>query len=293
MALSDPFAYDGKTYDGKELRQFVDAIYPTPGVVEGFGVTAQSSPNATVRVAAGTIIVQATAAGEAGSYAVSNDASLNSGSFAPTSGNPRWDYLILRVTSGVAALEIVQGTASASPAAPTITGDNYQILALVKLPGSTSNVTNAMITDSRTFTGHWAEPWGFVARTQITADSSPAGGTATVSGLSASTTAAQPAGRYLRITIGTYALANAGTGNIGIIIAEGTTAVQERIVGVGIAVANCAGGELSAIVTSTGGVQTWNFRTTTASSAVNLVASSGHPSFIRIEDLGPAANPTP
>lgn len=149
MTLGPPVGYDGKSYSGKEFRFLVAAMYPTPGVVSGFGVTAQGSPNTTVQVAAGNMIVAATAAGEFGSYQIYNDATLNSGSFTATTTNPRWDYLILRITAGVGALQIVQGTPSGSPVAPTITGDNFQALALIKMPASTTNITGGMITDAR------------------------------------------------------------------------------------------------------------------------------------------------
>lgn len=146
------WGHDGGTYAGKDMRLHTAAVFGGQTGVVGSGdflVAAQGSPNATVAVAAGALIVAATGSGLYGDYHVWNDASINSGSFAPTSTNGRKDRLILRVTSGVPALEIVQGTASASPAEPTITGDNYEELALVTLPGSTTNITNAMITDRR------------------------------------------------------------------------------------------------------------------------------------------------
>lgn len=151
MSLLDPIMYDGKTYDGKEIRQLVDALYTQAGVIDegDFLVAAQGSPNATVQVAAGQAIVNATASGELGKYLQANDASINSGSFTATSTNGRKDRLILRITSGVAALEIVQGTPSGSPAEPSITGDNFLELALITFPPSTSNVTSGMITDRR------------------------------------------------------------------------------------------------------------------------------------------------
>jgi len=151
MTLGAPWGHDSKTYAGKEMRELVEAMFATPGAVgvSDFLVEQQSSPGPTVKVRAGQLVVNATGSGLFGKYQVPNDASINSGSFTATSGNGRWDYLILRVTAGVAALEIVQGTAAASPAAPTITGDNYEPLALIKLPPSTTNITTAMINDAR------------------------------------------------------------------------------------------------------------------------------------------------
>lgn len=144
------WGHDGKTYDGKDMRQLVEAMfYGAPGVVHGLNVTQQGSPNGTVQVAAGKAIVTASGSGLTGAYHVWNDAALTSPAIDPTTTNGRKDRLVLRVTSGVPALEVVKGTASGSPAEPSITGDNYLELALITLPGSTTNITNAMITDRR------------------------------------------------------------------------------------------------------------------------------------------------
>lgn len=154
MALASyAWGYDGGTYNGKDMRQLVEAVFPAPasGVVTGLGVTQQASPTSTVSVAAGKAIVQATGSGLTGTYHAWNDAALTSPTIDPTTTNGRKDRLILRVSSGVPALEVVKGTAAASPAEPSITGDNYLELALITLPSSTSNITNAMITDRRVY----------------------------------------------------------------------------------------------------------------------------------------------
>ncbi len=156
MALLDALFHDGKTYDGKELRILVEAV--TNGRVGVFGpstslaVAQQASPASTVKVAAGTATVDATGAGLFGNYVVANDADLTSPIITATGGSVRTDRLILRVTAGVAALEVVAGTSgSASP--PTVTGDNFLHLAQIVLPVSTTNITNAMIVDERVFVG--------------------------------------------------------------------------------------------------------------------------------------------
>lgn len=146
------WGHDDGTYSGKDMRQLVEAMFAGQTGVAMAGdllVEQQSVAASTVKVAAGHVIVDATGAGLYGNYHVWNDASINSPAFAPTSTNGRKDRLILRVTGGVPALEIVQGVASGSPAEPAITGDNYEELALITLPGSTANITTAMITDRR------------------------------------------------------------------------------------------------------------------------------------------------
>lgn len=146
------WGHDGKTYDGKDMRELLEAIfYGNAGVIHGLAVSQQGSPGSTVQVAAGKAIIAASGSGLYGYYHAWNDAAANSPTIDPTTTNGRKDRLIVRVTSGVPALEVVKGTASGSPAEPAITGDNYLELALITLPGSTTNITNAMITDRRVY----------------------------------------------------------------------------------------------------------------------------------------------
>lgn len=157
MAFGDAWGHDGKTYDGKEMRQHTAAL--TGGLtgvtsLASMAVSQQTSPANTVKVAAGQIIVAATGSGLFGSYEVPNDADLTSPTFTSTGAQARTDRLIIRVTSGVAALEIVAGTPGAgTPAPPTVTGDNWEYLARIELPASTSTISNAIIKDERRFIG--------------------------------------------------------------------------------------------------------------------------------------------
>lgn len=153
MALSSAWGHDAVSFDGKEMRELVETLTGSLSGVTG-GTTAlkvsqQTVAAATVKVAEGGAIIPATGAGLGGSYQVYNDADLNSPTISPTAANGRKDRLIIRVTAGVPALEVVQGVASGSPAEPSITGDNYLELALITLPASTTNITDAMITDRR------------------------------------------------------------------------------------------------------------------------------------------------
>lgn len=173
MALASyAWGYDGGTYNGKDMRQLVESVFPTPtsGIVSGLAVTQQASPTSTVQVSAGKAIVLATGSGLTGAYHAWNDAALTSPTIDPTTTNGRKDRLILRVSSGVPALEVVKGTAAASPAEPSITGDNYLELALITLPSSTSNITDAMITDRRVYASALG---GIVTCTSSTRPSSP------------------------------------------------------------------------------------------------------------------------
>lgn len=147
MAFESAWGYDGLTYSGKEMRELVYTLSEgREGVSDGGMVVSQQTVAAnTVKVSEGGAVIIATGAGEGGSYQVYNDADLTSPAFSPTAANPRIDRLIIRVTAGVPALEIVQGVAAGSPTEPAITGDNYLELAAVTLPASTTNITDAMI----------------------------------------------------------------------------------------------------------------------------------------------------
>lgn len=153
MAFESGWGHDGLAYNGKEMRELVETLTGSLSGVTGgtnaLKVSQQTVAAATVKVAEGGAVIPATGAGLGGSYQVYNDADLTSPTIAPTSANGRKDRLIIRVTNGVPALEVVQGTASGSPAEPSITGDNYLELALITLPASTTNITDAMITDRR------------------------------------------------------------------------------------------------------------------------------------------------
>lgn len=157
MALGSSWGHDGLEYDGKEMRQHTAAL--TGGLTgvttrDGLQVLQQTSPANTVKVAAGQIIVAASGSGLFGSYEVPNDADLTSPTFSSTGAQARTDRLIIRVTSGVPALEVVAGTPGAgTPAPPAVTGDNWEYLARVELPASTSTIAQAIIKDERRFVG--------------------------------------------------------------------------------------------------------------------------------------------
>lgn len=157
MAFGDAWGHDGRTYDGKEMRQLVDTLAGgLTGVTsrDALQVLQQVSATNTVRVAAGGIIVRASGSGLFGSYQVPNDADLTSPAFTGTGGSARTDRLIVRVTSGIPALEIVAGTpGGGTPPPPTVTGDNFEVLARIEIPASTSNITQTMIKDERNVIG--------------------------------------------------------------------------------------------------------------------------------------------
>ena len=121
--------------------------YDRTGVVSGCAVTAQGTPNNTVAVAAGTVLVKGTQATvAAGNVTIA----------AADASNPRMD-LVVANSSGTKS--VLVGTAAAAPVLP-ITGlkdadgrIQYAILAAVYVPANESPVVviTADIVDKRVF----------------------------------------------------------------------------------------------------------------------------------------------
>lgn len=76
------------------------------------------------------------------------------------SSNPRIDAIVLRLVYGstnTVTVQVVQGTAAASPVAPTVTksdtGTTELLLALVNVPANAATITAGNVTDMRQFIG--------------------------------------------------------------------------------------------------------------------------------------------
>jgi len=158
MSFGPAWGHDGLSFNGKDMRQLAQSLgYGVTYAVMGQGdlaVTAQLTPANTVRVAAGRGLVNANGAGLTGAYHVWNDGSVTSPTFTATGADPRTDRVIVRVVAGVPTVQIVAGTPGpGTPPPPTVTGDNFMVLARVQIPAATSTVTNAMIVDERIVVG--------------------------------------------------------------------------------------------------------------------------------------------
>ena len=165
-AVNPPRWIQGGSHNAEGDREIIYAMYggrhgviPNGGsaaTINGMIVSAQTSPNMTVRVADGNAVIKCTESGGDGMYAVRNDASFNITISAAHATNTRRDLIVARVRDaayGVAvtsawALEVITGTPAASPVDPAVP-DNCLVLARITLPGAASTVTNAYITDLR------------------------------------------------------------------------------------------------------------------------------------------------
>ncbi len=144
MPFTVPNAVDAPTYpqqarlDSRDL-DILTAGDAQTGALTGCAVTAQGSPNMTVAVAVGTVMI-------AGALIAVTAA--NSGTFtAANATNPRIDLVTID-TAG--AIQIVTGTAAATPAIPTIPASRM-VLARVDIPANATTITTGQIVDKRVF----------------------------------------------------------------------------------------------------------------------------------------------
>lgn len=107
------------------------------GVLSGCAVTAQGSPNLSVAVASGVVVVDGVVSSvTAGNVVVQ-----------PGDSSPRFDLILAAKTSG--ALSALRGTASTNPRFPAFDAALYVVLASVYVRASTTSILSTDITDKR------------------------------------------------------------------------------------------------------------------------------------------------
>lgn len=128
-----------------------------PSVGTSYTTAQNGTPNMTVLVGSGVAFVPGTEGAKQGSYDVLNDGTVSLAITASNPSNPRYDLVILRVydsfysgASNTAALEIVTGTAAASPAEPATPANSF-VLARVTVGAGVTSITNANILDRRIY----------------------------------------------------------------------------------------------------------------------------------------------
>ena len=111
----------------------------TSRIAWAFAPHEQSTPDMTVRLDAGSVFDGMT---------LTEVAAQSSATIAAPTSNPRIDRVVIDRTSGVCSL--ITGTESASPSAPDIPFGHLPV-AQVLLETTSTEITNAMITDERNF----------------------------------------------------------------------------------------------------------------------------------------------
>jgi hypothetical protein len=174
-----PWAIQGQSHSAEIGRNVLAAMFgaPVAALVEAIGITTAggahgvvgsgdlavtqrgAGANMSVDVAAGRAVIRSTEASSlaAGAYTFLNDATVNLSISAADATNPRIDLVIAQVRdsnySGAntdARLAVVTGTPAASPSPPAVP-DSCVVLAQVAVAALASSITNANITDKRTF----------------------------------------------------------------------------------------------------------------------------------------------
>ncbi|MDZ4340442.1 MAG: hypothetical protein U1B94_09570 [candidate division NC10 bacterium] len=123
---------------GSAYKSAIDgAVSVLKRISQAFAPHEQATPNMTVRLDAGFIF----SGGTLTEVAAQNSATIT----APTT-NPRIDRIVVDEATGT--VSVIAGTEAASPTAPAITAGKLPV-AQVLLQTSTTQITNAIITDER------------------------------------------------------------------------------------------------------------------------------------------------
>lgn len=140
-----------RTYSSADWRTYFDGLVVS-GVMGAVGnelkVVQQTVPNKTVKIDTGSVFIKG---------AVRQiDTALNLTIADNTSGNPRIDRVVARLNTTDRKLEfaVKQGTPASSPNAPALTqtATTYELsLAKIAVANGFSTITNANITDERTY----------------------------------------------------------------------------------------------------------------------------------------------
>ena len=135
-----------RTYNAESFEAWIKPLLSNGVFGTGMAVSAQSTPDMSVSVAAGYANIN----GKVAAWP-----SANTMAIATASGvYPRIDTIVLRRdnTNRKISLEVVTGTAALSPSAtaPTRTADTYElVLAQIYVGAGVTSITNANITDKR------------------------------------------------------------------------------------------------------------------------------------------------
>lgn len=154
---------------GAPVGAFAGGVGATNGIAHGvcgsgdFAVSQSPTPGMSVKVAKGLAIITGTSSALQGPYSVYNDADIDAVTVAAADAtNPRKDLVIAQVRdttydgSGVRQprVTVVTGTPAASPSDPSIAAyPSALVLARIDVPALDTSITNAQITDLRTFAG--------------------------------------------------------------------------------------------------------------------------------------------
>ena len=147
------------SHPAEDVRRMLHALFGSRGGIVAAGdlaVTQNGTPNMSVNVADGRLVLPGSEATYQGVYVCENRGTTNVAIAAADSTNPRRDLIVARVRdaeySGATnsfAIEVVTGTPAASPVDPAVPANSW-VLARVQVAAGATTITNGVITDLRT-----------------------------------------------------------------------------------------------------------------------------------------------
>ena len=152
-----PYVLQNASHPAKLFRQTSSDLIDAEGVVASghLAVTANSTPAMNVDVAAGSVWVQGDYSSDSGMYYGHNDAAVNLAIATADATYARIDLVIAQINDSAYSgstddweLVVLTGTASASPAAPTLPSSAYK-LASIAVAASATTIVSGNITDER------------------------------------------------------------------------------------------------------------------------------------------------
>ncbi|MGY6501649.1 MAG: hypothetical protein ACXIVQ_12275 [Acidimicrobiales bacterium] len=303
MALLQPPVWleNSDQHNAQDYRALLASL--TGGGVAGathFKVTeTPATPDMSVRVGVGGIFIPSTRSTAQGTYHVYNDAPVTVVVPAADPTNARIDLVVVRIrdeaqdvslSQNDAVVELIAGTPSATPAEPTISFEDYLVLARVNVAAGVSAIVSGNIVDRRTASRAWSAPRGEIAYSERTSNAGPVVTDTVIGGLGV-TGVVVPSGRRLKITT-ELMLKNAtditATDLARVTIRRDATTIMLRDVLLRGAGGNQVTAHVEARIQPAAG--TYAFQTSVAkvltSGATEIIAASTFPAYILVEDIG-------
>lgn len=278
-------------------RALITSLVENEGVAASgaLAVAQSSTPAMSVQVAAGRGYVQGDDNGSQGMYHVWNDAAKTLTIAAADATNPRRDIVVARVydayyagATNAFALEVITGTAAASPSDPTIP-NNCLPLARVAVAASATSITNANITDLRVrayTNGHWNTAWGEVAYAGATTSQGSISAETDITGLSVTWDAVADRKYEILVRVPVFDVTSAGTAAVFINDGSGTRYGQGNVtLGAGESTNFTV---TSRYVASSSGSVTRKARVIATGGGGVITSSTDVPSYISVKDIGPS-----
>lgn len=191
--------------NAEQHRNLNAGLLTDEGIINGTGLAVTVGANMTVNVSAGKAWIKGDDNAEQGYYWFSSTATENRGAGNGHGTFSRKDIVVARgydtqygAGSNSGTIEIIPGTAAASPLEPALPNNAIK-LATLTIPPNVITMQAGYIADQRTPSSQWARPRGMLAsQALVTAQT---GITTAVDLTGSSVTLTLPAGRRLRVGV--------------------------------------------------------------------------------------------